>query len=68
MSRTREEFEKDRVEKWYAQERYREAQERFLDAQLIAIDEGILPEDTKLCRPYRYEDAPPYVKIYEEGM
>ena len=68
MSRTREEFNEDRVEKWYAEQRFIDAQYIFLDAQLEAIKYGIIPEDTKLCRVYRYEDAPHYVKIYEEGM
>ena len=68
MNRTREEFNEDRVEKWYAEQRYIEAQEMFLYAQRQAIEAGILPPDIKLYSPYIRQPTPYFVTMYEEGM
>jgi len=66
---TYEEFNEDRVQKWYALQRYLDAVESFSDAQFIAIQEGILPETTKLREVSDFSRIPPsYVTMYEEGM
>lgn len=66
---TYQEFNEDRVRKWYAWQRYLDAVEDFRSAQLLAIYEGILPETTELREVNVFSRTPPsYVTMYEEGM
>ena len=56
MSRTREELNEDRVLRWYAEQRY-------IEAQIEAMEEGIIPYNGALYE-YLHRPAPWFITRY----